>query len=163
MAVSRPNTMSMFNDIAQKYDKNKNAPKESVKESNKKEKEPIAELIKEAVVEPVKGPETITKEEPVKDKPAKISPAITVPEPAEKKEPVMPTASEAPAKAPRKAKKTKNVPATYYMSPEIIEAVKIGARAYGGNQSLYIRSLITKDFKENEAMYRSLPDIDDIL
>lgn len=142
MAVSRPSSMSMFDNIIKNYSE----PEEKESETEKKESvtkpETKKEVPKEAPIE--------VKQEPIKTEPVKE----TIPE------------KEKPAEPAKKGKKSvtkKNTPATFYMSPEIIEMIKIASRSYGGNQSLYLRAVITKDFKEHEAAYRAMPNIEEYL
>ena len=81
--------------------------------------------------------------------------AAPIQEPEEiKAEPVV--QEKAPA-TKKKAEKSKAV--TFYLSPETTRMIKEASKAYGGNGSLYLRSLVGRDYAENKEKYASLPDI----
>ena len=133
MAVSKPQASSLF---------------DSIKKQN-----PI-------ISQPTKATEKHTEEstatKPVTESSKEITeedtPTLSVTEET-------PTTKETTKPQASKAKRGKNMATTFYMSPEVLEMIKIGSKAYGGNSSLYLRNIVINDFEKNEAMYRSLPDI----
>ena len=137
MAVSKPNAMSLFDNIKKDYtpaDDKKSVEKKKTAVKRSSDKKPA----------------------PAKSVPKKEQEMKAATEPEETKEQV----DQSPiVNPPKRRGGGKSTPATFYMTPEVLDMIRVASKAYGGNGSLYIRNLIAKDYKENGKTYEALPDI----
>ena len=137
MAVSKPNAISLFDNIKKDY-----TPAEDQKN------------VKKAA--PAKKPAGVQK---AAAKPAQKKEPQAIKAPAPEPETATPETPAAAVTAPKRRGGGKSTPATFYMTPEILDMIKTASKAYGGNGSMYIRTLIAKDYMENGKTYESLPEL----
>ena len=138
MAVSKPSAISLFDNIK----------KDITSDSEKKNTVKGAVPTKRAAAAKSAAQKPGQKVQDVKEKTAEGEAPVKTP-----------VREAVPAGEPKRRGGGKSTPATFYMTPEVLDMIRTASKAYGGNGSLYIRNLIAKDYAENGKTYEALPDL----